>query len=74
MPACDRIDRCRPLFEQFSIKASLRVWVAQYCESDFARCERLKLALQGKPVPRNLLPNGRMLKVGLEQAEVKDLL
>jgi hypothetical protein len=73
MAACDRIERC-PLFQQFSMKAALRVWVAQYCERDFGRCERLKLALQGHPVPRNMLPNGRMLRVALEQAEVSDLL
>ncbi len=73
MEACSRIDRC-PLFQQFSIKAALRVWVNQYCERDFGRCERLKLALLGQPVPRNLLPNGRMLNVPLGQVEVSDLL
>ena len=73
MPACERVRRC-PLFQLFSMEAARRVWVAQYCESDFARCERLKLALAGQPVPRNLLPNGRMLRVGLEDASVTDLL
>lgn len=71
MPSCTRINSC-PLFKQFSIKASLLVWTARYCESDFARCERLKLAVEGKPVPLNLLPNGRMLAVPLEVAELHD--
>jgi hypothetical protein len=73
MASCERVNRC-PLFQQFSIKAALRVWVGQYCETDFGRCERLKLALQGQPVPRNMLPNGRMLKVALEQAEMNDVI
>jgi len=71
MASCERMTRC-PLFKQFSLKASLAVWTAGYCESDFARCERLKLANAGQPVPLNLLPNGKMLGVPLERAELKD--
>ena len=71
MASCSRMGSC-PLFKQFSIKASLVVWTSRYCESDFARCARLQLATAGKPVPLNLLPNGRMLGVPLEAAELKD--
>ena len=68
MASCERISTC-PLFKQFSIKAALVVWTTRYCESDFGRCERLKLAQAGKPVPLNLLPNGKMLYRSLEEAE-----
>jgi hypothetical protein len=71
MASCDRISTCA-LFKQFSIKASLIVWTTRYCENDFGRCERLKLANAGLPVPVNLLPNGKMLGVPLEQATPKD--
>ncbi len=71
MATCTRMNGC-PLFKQFSLKASLAVWTSRYCEGDFARCARLQLATGGKPVPLNLLPNGRMLDVPLEVAELKD--
>ncbi len=71
MPGCTRMSGC-PLFKQFSIKASLAVWTNRYCENDFARCARLQLSAEGKPVPLNLLPNGRMLAVPLEAAELHD--
>ena len=71
MASCTRIGGC-PLFAQFSIKASLVVWTTHYCEGDFARCARLKLATEGKLVPPNLLPNGKMLGVSLEKATPKD--
>ncbi len=71
MATCTRMNGC-PLFKQFSLKASLAVWTSRYCETDFASCARLQLATAGKPVPVNLLPNGRMLTVPLEAAELKD--
>ena len=72
MASCSRIQGC-PLFAQFSLKSSIRVWMSRYCEDDFARCERLKLATSGAPVPPNLLPNGKLLQVAVAQAEVHDL-
>jgi hypothetical protein len=71
MTACEKITGC-PLFKQFSINASLRVWTSRYCERDFATCERLKLSKEGRQVPLNLLPNGRMLKVAIETANLSD--
>jgi hypothetical protein len=68
MASCERIASC-PLFKQFSIKATLVVWTTRYCEGDSSRCERLKLVREGKPVPLNLLPNGKMLYGSLEAAE-----
>ncbi len=70
MPSCARVSTC-PLFKQFSMKSSLRVWQSYYCEGGFDRCERWKLASSGRPVPASLLPNGRSLEVPLEQVEAR---
>ena len=59
---CVKVATC-PLFPAFAMKSSLRIWRTFYCEGDFARCERLKLAEAGQPVPPNLLPNGRLLEL-----------
>ncbi len=71
MASCTRIEGC-PLFKQFSIKASLIIWTTRYCNGEFSRCERLKLASAGKAVPVNLLPNGKLLAVPLDRADAKD--
>ncbi len=70
--ACFRVDKC-PLFAQFKMKSSLRFWQTYYCEQGFDQCERYKLAKDSKPVPLNLLPNGRLLAVPLEELEPKHL-
>ena len=70
MPNCSRMTSC-PLLKEFSIKASLLVWTRSYCEGDFSRCERLKLAVEGKPMPLNLLPNGKLLAVPPDRAAGK---
>ena len=73
MPAaCDRVVTC-PLFARFSVGAALGVWKTYYCEGEFTRCERWKMAQAGREVPTNLLPNGRMLQVPLERIEPRDL-
>ena len=72
MASCPRIAAC-PLFAQFAMKSSLRVWQGYYCEGDFARCERFRLASAGGQVPANLLPNGKSLAVPLEHLESKHL-
>ena len=62
--ACARVSGC-PLYQAFAMKSSLRVWQSYYCEGDFNRCERLRRSSAGLPVPPNMLPNGRMLEVGV---------
>jgi hypothetical protein len=51
------------------VKSSLKVWQAFFCQGAFQNCERYKLVVQGKPVALQLLPNGRMLEVPLDQLE-----
>jgi hypothetical protein len=72
MASCPRVTAC-PLFKQFSLKSSLKVWQAFYCEGSFANCERWKLASADREVPLGLLPNGRRLDVPLEQLEARHM-
>ena len=72
MASCARITTC-PLFKAFSMKSSLKVWQAYYCEGDFNRCERWKLVSAGQVPALNLLPNGRTIDVPLEHLEPKHL-
>ena len=67
MEPCSRVTRC-PLFKCFSVKSALVVWTTRYCQGNPDRCERLKLATAGMPVPPNLLPNGKLLNVPFEVA------
>jgi hypothetical protein len=64
--ACSRVSGC-PLYKAFAMKSSLRVWQSYYCEGDFDRCERFRLSSAGSTVPPNMLPNGRLLDVSLDQ-------
>ncbi len=72
MNPCPRVSGC-PLFKQMSMKIALSVWRAFYCEDEYARCERWKIASSGKVAPLNLLPNGRTLEVPLDQLEPRHL-
>ena len=58
--ACTHKTTC-PLYGQFRVKALLNFWIATYCDGEFAKCARFKLAAQGKPVPLGLLPSGDTL-------------
>jgi hypothetical protein len=44
-----------------SVNSALKVWKAFYCEGKWHECARYKLSTEGKPVPSNLLPNGKEL-------------
>jgi hypothetical protein len=66
MQPCPRVVSC-PLFAQFKVKSSLKVWQSFFCEGTFEKCERYKLVSEGKVCAPNLLPNGRLLEVPLEQ-------
>ncbi len=62
--ACQHKKSC-DLYPQFISKGSLKVWKILYCEDDrkVPRCARYKLALESRPVPLNLLPNGDKLDI-----------
>lgn len=61
MSDCEYLENC-PIWEkcQSDIK---NVWVSGYCKGAMQKnCARKKLAVENKPVPENLLPNGAMLE------------
>lgn len=59
--ACSHSSSCQ-LYAQFAADASLKLWKQHYCEKSFDQCARYKLALEGKPVPLMLLPNGKVVE------------
>ncbi len=70
--SCPRVGTC-PLFKQFTMKSSLNVWKAYYCEGDHGRCERWKLVAANQAVPLDLLPNGKHLDVPFELIEARHM-
>jgi len=62
--SCSHVSSCE-LFPKFAMKAALKVWQTYYCEAQFESCARYKLALEGRPVPQTLLPNGKELAAQL---------
>ncbi|MDZ7802646.1 ankyrin repeat domain-containing protein [Thiohalophilus sp.] len=58
---CSHTTNCQ-LYAQFAADASLKLWKQHYCEGVFDQCARYQLALEGKPVPLTLLPNGKMVE------------
>jgi len=57
---CDRAATC-PLSTIFVTPFAVKVWRLAYCDGDFSRCERRRLAEAGQQVPVMLLPNGKMV-------------
>ena len=58
---CVWIETC-PMFQYFRLESSKKVFVINYCEGNFEKCERKKLKDAGQTVPEKLLPNGRYLQ------------
>ena len=40
---------------------SLAVWKDNYCRGSYERCQRYKRLQRGEQVPRNLMPNGKII-------------
>ncbi|TDY02452.1 ankyrin repeat domain-containing protein [Thiohalophilus thiocyanatoxydans] len=58
---CSHATNCQ-LYAQFAADASLKLWKQHYCENVFDQCARYQLAMEGRPVPLTLLPNGKMVE------------
>ncbi len=58
--ACPHADGC-PLYPKLT--ASLGIWKKLFCQSEprYPTCARFGLSVAGKPVPSNLMPNGKTL-------------
>ena len=60
--SCPHVSDC-PLFAIFTMNSALAIWKTNYCGGDHFRCVRYQLTAEGKIVPQNLLPNGKVLNV-----------
>ena len=59
--ACPHYASC-PMFAQFKLKSTLRVWTLSFCEGNYEGCARYQRSQAGQPVPPTLLPNGTLLR------------
>jgi hypothetical protein len=57
---CTHVSGCS-LFAMFRLESSGEVWKTLYCDGSFKRCARFKAATEGRSIPINLLPNGKMM-------------
>ncbi len=58
---CTHMDSCE-MYDLFTYSGTLAVWKINYCQADYEGCERYRLSSEGKPVPVNLMPNGKTLR------------
>lgn len=65
---CSHASSCE-LYVQFAADPSIALWKAHFCDSDFKRCARFELSLQGKPVPLTLLPNGKQIETAMSDED-----
>jgi hypothetical protein len=54
---CSNAESC-PLFVQFTLEPSLRVWRGLYCLGNYESCARYRREVRGCAVPPHLYPNG----------------
>lgn len=66
--ACSHTTSCE-LYVQFAADPSIQLWKTHYCDSDYKRCARYALSLQGKAVPLTLLPNGRQIQTAMSDED-----
>ncbi len=50
------------MYRLLKLSGTLATWKINYCNGDYSRCERYRLAAEGRPVPINLMPNGALLR------------
>ena len=65
---CSHASNCE-LYVQFAADPSITLWKTHFCDSNFKRCARYALAVQGRPVPLTLLPNGKEIEVAMSDAD-----
>lgn len=58
--ACNHTGSCE-LFPLMAMEPALNLWKKHFCDGAFNSCARYQLALNNKPVPLTLLPNGKQL-------------
>jgi hypothetical protein len=50
------------MYTLLTLSGTLKAWQTRYCMADYRECARYKLAIEGKPVPLNLMPSGALLR------------
>lgn len=53
------------MFPVISLSSALKIWQTFYCDGNYESCQRYQRSIAGEPVPRTLLPNGKMLDVAV---------
>jgi pyruvate/2-oxoglutarate dehydrogenase complex dihydrolipoamide dehydrogenase (E3) component len=61
--SCTHRGTC-PMFALFDRGNQLEYWKQRYCDSEFTRCARYQKMTEGETPPVQLLPSGRMLRLG----------
>lgn len=51
------------MYALFKLDHMTGLWQALYCHGAYQRCERFQASCSGKPVPRHLLPDGKLLNL-----------
>ena len=65
---CPHVPTCR-MYALLKLAGSLETWQARYCMAGYTQCARYKLALEGRSVPINLMPNGAYLRTATTPEE-----
>jgi hypothetical protein len=50
------------MYSEFRLTTVLQFWQNAYCDADYERCRRHALTAEGRPVPVNMLPNGKLME------------
>ena len=58
---CVQAEDCE-MYGLFALSGALALWQVRYCKADFTACARYRRLTRNEPVPRNLLPNGALLR------------
>jgi hypothetical protein len=66
MPLCKRTDVC-PLFTVPAMSRALPLWRGRYCDENPDLCQRLRLLESGTRPPTNMLPNGKLMDIRIEE-------
>ena len=58
---CPNTAAC-PIYAKFKTEALKNIYIKMYCLGKFENCKRKQIKDSGKPVPINLLPDGKELE------------
>ena len=59
---CKHKSSCE-MYQLLKLSGTRKTWQTRYCDADFSECARFQEAAKGRPVPINLMPNGKYLNV-----------